>query len=348
MQNCNSIQLVATGVIAPIIPPAGEERVYERFGSTAFDASPAPDAVPLINVGIYDGDPLKVPAWVKTTLNVRGWNHKGKLYVSPTNYLVLQNPAAGGAGRNLSAIGNISRQFGSAPLEVVTDIVNLAIGAGGGIDFADVRPPPGEEWIITDIGAELWNGAGAPADVPEVNVDLVQAGPGGVLAFARMLRSTDIRGWLHAMAFYLSNDVWLRITNPNIATNCVCWSGTKLQTYASGQPNVMSQVLTDVLAGGGILEARPASNDEEWLVTAFGSSAWFAGLGAPNDVPDVDVQLVSVAPALVSLLAQNTDMAHQLSPLDLPISRANYMRMTDTSLGANDMGFSAIRTSLLA
>ena len=346
MQNCNSIQLVATGVTVAIIPPAGEERVYERFGSTAFDGSGPPDQVPFIQVGIYDGDPLKVPAWVKTTLNVRGWNHKGKLYVSPTNYLVMQNPAAGAVGRNLAAIGNISRQFGTAPLEVVTDIVNLAITGAPG-DFVDVRPPPGEEWVITDIGAELWAGVPA-ASVPEVEVDLVQAGPGGVLALARMLRSTDIRGWLHAMAFYLSNDVWLRITNPNAATNCVCWSGTKLQTYASGQPNVMSQVLTDVLAGGGILEARPASNDEEWLVTAFGSSAWFAGLGAPNDVPDLNLELVSVAPALTSLLAQNTDFAHQLSPLDLPISRANYMRMTDTSLVANDMGFSAIRTSLLA
>ena len=344
MQNCNSIQIVGTGVTVAIIPPAGEERVYERFGSTAFDAAGVPNQVPLIQVGIYDGDPLKVPAWVKTTLNVRGWNHKGKLYVSPTNYLVMQNPAAGGVGRNLSAIGNISRQFGTAPLEVVTDIVNLAAAGPG--DFVDVRPPPGEEWVITDIGAEIWTAPAAPQTVPDVNVDLVQAGPGGVLALARMLTSTDIRGWLHAMSFYLSNDVWLRITNPNIATNCVCWSGTKLQTYASGQPNVMSQVLTDVVAGGGILEARPASNDEEWLVTAFGSSAW---LGAPPaSVPDVDLQLISVAPALASLLAQNTDFAHQLSPLDLPISRANYMRMTDTSLGANDMGFSAIRTSLLA
>ena len=344
MQNINSIQVVPTANIIAIIPPAGQERVYERFGSDVWDALGTPDQVPRMNVGIWDGNPANAPAWVKTTGNVRGWNHKGKLYVSPTNYLVLGNPG-GGANQNLSAIGNIARQFGTGPPEVITDMMNLAVTGAAG-DFVDVRPPAGEEWVITDIGAELWTFPATPQTVPEVEVDLVQAGPGGVLALARMLRSTDVRGWLHAMPFYLSNSVWLRITNPNAATNTVCWSGVKLQTYASGLPTVMSQVLTDVLAGGGILEARPASNDEEWLVTAFGSSAWLGG--APIALPDLNLELVNVGPpALTSLLAENVDFAHQLSPSDLPISRANYLRMTDTSLGPNDMGFSAIRTRIL-
>jgi len=335
MQNCNSIQVVPTGTIVSIIP-AGEERVYERFGSDVWDAAGAPDQVPRMNVGIWDGDPLKVPAWVKTTLNVRGWNHKGKLYVSPTNFLVLGNPAAG-ANQNLSAIGNISRQFGTGPLEVITDIVNLAVTGAPG-DFVDVRPPVGEEWVITDIGAELWTAPVAPNTVPEVNVDLTDG-----VSFARLLTSTDVRGWLHAMALYLTNDVWIRITNPNIATNCVCWSGTKLQTYASGQPNVMSAVGT--VGAGGNIEARPLSNDEEWLITAFGAATW---IGAPPaSLPDMNVELVNATP-LTSLLAENADFAHQLSPLELAISRANFARFTETNGGGDDIGFSAIRTSLLA
>jgi type IV secretory pathway TrbD component len=330
MQNCNSIQIVPTGTIVSIIP-VGEERVYERFGSNTWDAAGVPDQVPRMNVGIWDGDPLKAPSWVKTTGNLRGWNHTGKLYVSPTNFLVMGNPAAG-ANQNLSAIGNISRQFGTGPLEVISDTVDII--AGG---TTLIRPPVGEEWIITDIGAELWVGA-PPAAVPEVMVDLTDG-----VSFARMLRSTDARGWYNAIALYLTHDVYLRVTNANGgAANTVCWSGTRLQTYASNQPNVMSAVAT-VLANG-TLDAQPTNVDEEWLITGFGSSTWIGV--APAGLPDMSVNLVNATP-LTSLIARNVDFAHQLSPPDLAISRANFLRFTETSVAGCDLGFSAIRTSLL-
>ena len=334
MQNCNSIQIVPTGTIVSIIP-VGEERVYERFGSNTWDAAGAPDQVPRMNVGIWNGDPLIPPAWVKTTLNVRGWNHKGKLYISPTNFLVMGNPAAG-ANQNLSAIGNISRQFGTAPLEVITDIVNLAVTGAPG-SFVDVRPPVGEEWVITDIGSELWTAPVAPQTVPEVLVQLTDG-----VSFVTLMNSTNVRGWLYAMSLYISNDVWIRITNPNIATNSVCWSGTRLQTYPSGLPNVMSQVAT-VLANG-TLDAQPANVDEEWLVTAFGALTWVGA--APAALPNMAVDLINATP-LASRLARSTDFAHQLSPPDLSVSRANFARFTETSVAGNAIGFSAIRTSLL-
>jgi hypothetical protein len=156
------------------------------------------------------------------------------------------------------------------------------------------------------------------------------------------MNSTNIRGWLYAMALYLTNDVWLRITNPNIATNSVCWSGTRLQTYPSGLPNVMSAVAT--VGAGGILDARPANVDEEWLITAFGALTWIGA--APAALPDMAVDLVNATP-LVSRLARNADFCHQLSPPDLAVSRANFARFTETNGGGDDIGFSAIRTSLL-
>lgn len=332
MQNINTIQIVGTGVTVAIIPPAGTERVYERFGSNTWDAAGAPDQVPRMNVGIWDGDVAKAASWVKTTGNVRGWNHKGKLYVSPTNYLVMENPAAG-ANQNLLAMGNIAREFGTGQTQVITDCVDVIAGGN-----TLVRPPVGEEWLITDIGAELWVGA-PPAAVPQVMVDLTDG-----VSFARLLRSTDIRGWLYAMALYLTNDVYLRIVNANGgAANTISWSGVKLQTHASGQPNVMSAVAT-VLANG-TLDARPTNTDEEWLVTAFGSSTWIGA--APAGLPDVALDLVNATP-ITSRLARNADFCHQLSPPDLPVSRANFLRLTETSVAGCDLGFSAIRTRLTA
>lgn len=331
MQNINTIQVVPTGNIAAIIPPVGQERVYERFGSDVWDAAGAPDQVPRMNVGIWDGDPLKAPSWMKTTLNVRGWNHKGKLYVSPTNYLVMENPAAGG-DQNLSAIGNISRQFGTAALQVITDCVDVGAGLA-----TFVRPPVGEEWLITDIGAELWAGI-APAQVPEVNVDLTDG-----VSFARLMTSSDIRGWLYAMALYLTNDVYLRLTNPNIAANTLSWSGVKLQTHPSGLPNVMSAVGT--VGVGGNIEARPTNTDEEWLISAFGAATWIGA--APASLPDMRVDMVNATP-ITSLLARNTDFAHQLSPPDLPVQRTNYLRFTETNGGGDDLGYCGIRTRLTA
>ena len=331
MQNINTIQIVGTGVTVAIIPPVGQERIYERFGSNTWDAAGAPDQVPRMNVGIWDGDPLKAPAWVKTTGNVRGWNHKGKLYLSNGNYLVMENPAAG-ANQNLSAIGNIAREFGTGQAQVITDTIDVIAGGN-----TLVRPPVGEEWLITDIGAELWVGA-PPAALPQVNVDLTDG-----VSFARLMRSTDVRGWLYAMALYLTNDVYLRIVNANGgAANTIAWSGVKLQTHASGQPNVVSAVGT--VGAGGNIEARPTNTDEEWLISAFGAATW---IGAPPaSLPDMAVDVVNATP-LISRLARNADFCHQLSPPDLPVSRANYLRFTETNGGGDDLGFCGIRTRLL-
>ena len=104
----------------------------------------------------------------------------------------------------------------------------------------------------------------------------------------------------------------------------------------------MSQVAT-VLANG-TLDAQPANVDEEWLVTGFGSSTWIGA--APAGLPDMAADLVNATP-IVSRLARNTDFAHQLSPPDMAVSRANFLRFTETSVAGCAIGFSAIRTSLL-
>jgi len=67
---------------------------------------------------------------------------------------------------------------------------------------------------------------------------------------------------------------------------------------------------------------------------------------APAALPNMAVDLINATP-LASRLARSTDFAHQLSPPDLSVSRANFARFTETSVAGNAIGFSAIRTSLL-
>lgn len=330
MQNINNIQLIATGAALNALPAVGQEWVLEKFGSSVWTAAGAPNDTPRLDVGIHDGVQANGPAWIKRSGSTRGWTHAGKLYLTNTNYGVLRNPGAGG-NQNLSYAGNIAREFGNGPVQVITD-VQTVLAAGNVL----VRPPVGEEWCITEIGSSEWVGA-APAGLPEVNVDLTDG-----VSFARILRSTDAAGWFTGMRLYLNNNVYLRIVNADGANPAtIGWSGFKLQTNPSGLPNVMSQVAT--VGIGGTLDAQPTGADEEWEVSAIGASVW---IGAPPaSLPDVDVLLNDGV--LTSLLAQNSDNAWWLSSPSMPLRRLYYLTITDTGGGGGDLGFSAIRTRVI-
>lgn len=330
MQNINAINTIATGVTQTIVPPVGEEWILNKFGSSVWTAAGAPNDTPRMDVGIHDGVQANGPAWTKRSGNTRGWNHAGDLFISNTNYGVIRNPAAGG-NQNLSYSGNIARQFGNGPDQVISDVVTVLAGL-----TTTIRPPVGEEWCITDIGSSEWVGA-APAGLPEITVQLTDG-----VSFATVFRSTDAAGWITGQKLYLSNGVYLLVTNDDGANPAtIGWSGYKLQTNASGLPNVMSAVAT--VGAGASLNARPTSTLEEWTITAVGASVWIGA--APAGLPDVDVFLNDLT--LTSLLAQNSDNTFWLANPELTVRRANFMTITDTGGAGGDLGFSAIRTRIL-
>lgn len=326
MQNVNDIQTIGTGLAINARPPVGEEWLLNKFASNVWTGNPAPNNTPRLDVGITDG---VLTSWYKRSGQLKGWNHAGPLYLSNGHYGVLRNPAAGG-NQNLGYSGVKTREFGNGPAQVISDLVNVLAGGN-----TVIRPPVGEEWVITGILASEWLGA-APNGLPEITVQITD----GVNS-ATILRSTDAAGQFVETKLYISNAVYLLVTNADGANpNVIGWTGYKLQQYPSGLPNVMSAV--GAVGAGGSLNARPANDDEEWDVSAIGSSVW-VGV-SPDALPDVDILMNDGT--LTSLLAQNSDFAFWLSRPDLKIRRSDYMTITDTGGGGGVLGFSAIRTRL--
>jgi hypothetical protein len=82
---------------------------------------------------------------------------------------------------------------------VISNVQVLGIGAVGA-----VRPPVGENWLITDIGCSVWVGA-PPASLPSILVSLTD----GIVAPPIAQDGADNKGWLDDMKYYLSRTNWM-------------------------------------------------------------------------------------------------------------------------------------------
>lgn len=322
----NAIQTIATGVTMDIRPAVGQDWEITHLGSSVWTAAGAPNDTPRLTAGIFDG--VSGPALVLNSGNLRGWNHTRHLLINRATYLRLTNPPAGG-NQNLSIAGKITRDYGAGTSSVITTIVAGVAGAGGTIT---VRPPVGQDWIITDFGSNWWVGA-PPNALPQITVDLTDG-----VSFATLMSGANaIGGWYREFDIHINNTIYLRITNNNAGLAALAYVGKISRDYGAGASQVVSAVAT--LGIGGIMTVRPPVNNE-WRITMIGASAWIGG--APNQIPDVSVNLTDGV--IASLLARNSDFALWFGTMNILINRTVWLTITDTSGAGGRVGVSALKT----
>lgn len=318
----SNIQLVAALGVYDVRPPAGEDWEVSEFGSSAF-VGVAPAGVPEIDAGIYDG--VNGPANIVMSTDIRGWYRKQRIFINNTNYLRLTNPN-GGAGRNLSFSAKVAVIFGPTGTSmVVSDVQQIATTAN-----MDVRPPAGEDWLITDVGASLWVG-GAPLNIPDVTVSIFDGTNAAIV-----MHGADARGWTKELELHINNTNYLRLTNTNALNNFIGVSGVVSRIYG---PTGVSMVISDVqVAGAGAnVDFRPPVG-EEWQITEIGAGT-FVGV-APAALPDLTVSLFNGT--IASIIANNANVKQWNNAFAIYTDNTNYLRINDSSGAGQNIAISGV------
>jgi len=312
------VQAVLGAGVYAIQPPVGQDWMVSDLGSSAI-VGVAPAGVPNVHAGIFNAAIGVNGLMLQSSLanpHVRGWIAPKQLYVNNTNYLQLVNPEAGQL--ILSASVRLEKDYGPNGASGVISGTETLVATG----VRTLRPPLGEDWVITDVGSSRWLGA-QPLGLPNVevritdgvNAALVQAGP-------------DARGWFRPLELCINNANYLTLTNPAGAGATVSWSGYKARQY---NPGGISGVATQVflLGAGAVATIRPAVG-YEMKVTDIGCSVW---IGAPPaSLPSV---LVAMTDGAINAVVQDAaDNKGWEANMAYYLTRGNYMTITDAGAGS--------------
>lgn len=198
---------IATGAVPVLVqPPLGEDWLLTHVGSSVWDGA-NPNQLPNVHVDITEGALLATVA--NNTIASRGWGNPFNMYMNNRCFATI-TPAAG-ATVSWSAVK--TKQYGP---NGVSDVISTA-QAIPVATFLDFRPNDGEEWLVTNIGANPAFTAG----VPTVLVDMIDAAAQVTIAQV----STANKGWFDEMRYYLNRNNWFRLTA--VAADVVGISGIK-------------------------------------------------------------------------------------------------------------------------
>jgi hypothetical protein len=210
--NVNNIRS-GTVVVGPtaynvVRPPVGETWLITEWGTSAFTA--AGDLNPACEIGLTDGT-LVASRFVLPTM-VRAQEKQPQIYINRNVYLNIYSTP--GVNFYYSAI-----RVPQTAISSITDVVGSA--------NLDIIPPAGDEYVITDIGAETWGGGGAPNDYPNIIVLPRTTVNSEVMAAAA---GVSVR-WNTDSVFKIDTTHFLRITEASTANNEVCISGYLQRSY---------------------------------------------------------------------------------------------------------------------
>lgn len=209
---------VGVGAQVAFGAPPNETWCITEYGASAWTVLPALDINPNCDLGLTTAAGGLVDNRITQSLQARAQDKQPNIIID--ELLLLTVFSTPGIEFYFSAIRIPEGSIGS-----IADVDGT-----GGVNFVDIRPPDGEEWVITEIGAELWAGAGFPADLPDVIVALrTDAGPDestimedGALLSAR---------WNTDAILKINHNIYLRITDNSGAFNEVCVSGYLQRVY---------------------------------------------------------------------------------------------------------------------
>lgn len=313
------VQIVLAGANWDLQPPIGEDYKITAMGSSVWVGVP-PNQVPELDIGLFDG--ALGPSHILRSTDIRGWFRRQNIVISNANYLRINNPGAGNA--NVSMSVERLREFGPGGADIVrSDIQQLA-----GAATWSAQPPVGENWAFYDFGSTAWVGA-APAGLPNLQVDLTDG-----VDLCTLLQGTERRLWDAELTLYANNANYLDITNSAGVQADICFIAELIRDFGAGPGIVTSDVQQCV--GAASVDFQPPAG-HEWLVTAFGAATWIGV--SPNMYPDCTVHIFDGVNA--SMIASQTNALLQTHDVRIAITNGNYLRMTDTSGVAQDLGISA-------
>lgn len=204
---CGTITIGATS-FGVIQPPAGETWMITEWGTTPFTV--AGDLNPAVEVGLTNG--VLVASRFILPTNSRAQDKQPNIIINHDVYLNLYSTP--GVEFYYSAI-----RIPNTAISSVTDVVGSA--------NLDIIPPAGDEWAITDVGAETWAGGGVPDDYPDINVFLRTTANSELLA-AGAGASTR---WNTDSVLKIDTTHFLRIVEVSAGNNEVCVSGYLQRSY---------------------------------------------------------------------------------------------------------------------
>lgn len=211
--NANNIRsgTVTIGAASAVViqPPANETWQITEWGANPFTV--AGNINPACEVGLTDG--VLVASRIIRPTMARAQDKQPNIIIDNDVYLnVYSTP---GIEFYYSAI-----RIPNTCISSVTDVVGAAT--------LDIIPPVGDEWVITEIGAETWAGAGAPADLPNIIVAMrVGANNSEIIENGALLSAR----WNSDAILKIDNTHFLRVTENSAGNNEVCISGFLQRSY---------------------------------------------------------------------------------------------------------------------
>ena len=192
-----------------IQPPVGETWLITEWGTTPFTV--AGDINPAVEIGLTDG--VLILSRIILPTMARAQDKQPNIVINNDIYLNIYSTP--GVEFYYSAI-----RIPNTCISSITDVVGSAT--------LDIIPPLGDECVITEIGAETWAGAGAPADLPDIIVSLrVGANNSEIIENGALL---SVR-WNTDAILKIDTTHFLRITENSAGNNEVCISGYLQRSY---------------------------------------------------------------------------------------------------------------------
>ena len=285
------VPLAAPGVgdFYDLRPPRGEDwEVTELASSVSSGVTVA--QVPELEAGLVTAASLALaapPAFVRLSgidlaaaeCNVRGWQGETSIFINNACWLRLVNVEAGPIF--VAATVRLIRRYGpNDPSSVVSGVAVL-----GGAIATPIIPPAGQDQLLTDVGSSVWTGTGTPLDMPNVQIDLTEAGN-----LAWVADGLNSRGWDKPFEIYMNNTSYATLTPAGAAT--IGWSAIIARNQG---PNGISSVITRtrIVPVATVVIIQPPVG-EEWMITDIGCNAVLTG-APPIGLPTVTVTLANLA-----------------------------------------------------
>jgi len=296
---------VGAGATFDIQPPAGQAYcITEFFGDVAF-VGDQPD----VSVALRDGVHADAVVIIDPTTAAQKGQRKKEIYITNANYLRVTNTGAG--ANNVGWSG-----YRVDPNIVITDIQTVPNAAR-----YDIRPPAGQVWKITEIGAETMGAANHP--------DLTFFITDGTLVASAIMDETHNLKQQKLLNWYISHDIWIQVLDLSGADNDLGFSGILVEVEHVGD-------VTDVV-GSATMDIQPPDG-EQWVITEFSVQTW-AGV-APAGSGDVTISLydgtnlsdIAEAGSVSDSLINNHD-------IEIMIDHDHYIRVTEVSTGNNEVGY---------
>lgn len=292
-----------------IQPTDGEAYCITDFYSDIRLAGGVPD----LQVALADGAHAPAEIIIDPTTAILKEFRNLEIYIDHDTYLTITETGAA------SVIGWSGYRVN--PDNVRTRIVTVPNAAPAKVD---VRPPVGEIWKVTEIGAEVLT---AVTDFPDVIMTLdTVARQGAIIA-----RGGDNVVWDRQFAIYLSNDIFLSFDSIAAADNDIGLSIVRVPVEIFGDAFLLAQNTA--------VDVQPAEGVEA-VITTIASSVW-GGAGPPADSHNVtlsltdgtlDATIVSAASVIVDI-----DVNRRMP---IAIDNTLYLTFTEPNVGPKEIAYS--------